>query len=92
MCDKCKTFGGRKYYCPEYGEYEDYFKYCPYCGALLSWNEPVDSNDYWDWLSTLGKYTDEWRIALKVGEDYCSRGCRLNDYLDEIKEKVKSLL
>lgn len=88
MCSNCHIFTDKgKYYCPEC---YDPFEFCPFCGAPLSQNSQEHySEDYWSWVKSLESGSDEWRLALKVGEEYTNNGRDLDSFLDDIKAEVE---
>jgi len=40
-------------------------------------------------VRTLKTYSDEWRLAMEIGQQYHDSGKNPDDYLKEIKEKIR---
>lgn len=47
------------------------------------------SETFWEYVRTLKEYSDEWRLAMEIGQQYHDSGKNLDDYLKEIKEKIR---
>ena len=43
---------------------------------------------FWDYVDTLEDGTDEWRIAMKLGQKYHNEGKNPDNYVNEIINKV----
>jgi hypothetical protein len=90
MCNQCKIFTEKgKYYCPES---MDHFKYCPFCGEELKFEEetPKIYKDIWEYIGSLPVGSDKWRNAYDISfEEYHNKGKNPSDYLEEIIKKVE---
>ncbi len=48
--------------------------------------------DFWDYVRNLDHNSDEWCIAMEIGQEYHDSGKDPNEYLEEIKEIVNRKL
>lgn len=91
MCNQCKIFTEKgKYYCPES---MDSFKYCPFCGEELKFEEDKteEFSSICDYLRSLDDGTREginyekWRYGI----DYYIKhpGMSVDDFLNHIEKK-----
>ena len=46
---------------------------------------------FWDYVKNLDHDSDEWRIAMEIGQEYYCSGKNPDEYLNEIKTKVNKL-
>jgi len=49
------------------------------------------SETFWEYVHTLKTYSDEWRLAMEIGQQYHDSGKNPNDYLKEIKENIAKI-
>ena len=50
--------------------------------------EEQKQNTFWDYVKTLNQYSDEWRFAMELGEEYYRSGKDPDKYIDEIKDAI----
>ena len=53
--------------------------------------EKQKKNTFWDYVKNLDHNSDEWRIAMDIGQEYHDSGKNPDEYLNEIKTKVDKL-
>lgn len=53
--------------------------------------EKQKKNTFWDYVKNLDHNSDEWRIAMEIGQEYHNSGKNPDEYLNEIKTKVNKL-
>ena len=53
--------------------------------------EKQKKNTFWDYVHTLDKSSDEWRIAMEIGQEYHDSGKNPDEYVNEIQAKVNKL-
>ena len=81
MCEQCKIFTENgKYYCPES---TDYFVFCPFCGTKLVLKETFRT------FALSIEDRDKFREVYDLGMIYYNKNLNPDDYLDEIKSKLK---
>lgn len=54
--------------------------------------EESKRKDFWDYVRNLDHESDEWCIAMEIGQEYHDSGKDPNEYLEEIKETVNRQL
>ena len=92
MCNECKIFTEKgKYYCPES---LTAFKYCPFCGEVLKFEEKKIVNleeitKFFDYVNTLEDGTDKWREAFIIMDKYLRDNKDPDEYIQEIIKKVE---
>lgn len=95
MCNQCKIFTEKgKYYCPES---MDFFKYCPFCGEELKFEEDKteESLSICDYLRSLDDGTREginyekWRYGI----DYYIKhpDISIDDFVNHIEKKFNKM-
>jgi hypothetical protein len=53
--------------------------------------EKQRKNTFWDYVGTLDKSSNEWRIAMEIGQEYHDSGKNPDEYVNEIQTKVNKL-
>lgn len=53
--------------------------------------EKQQKNTFWDYVKNLDHNSNEWRIAMEIGQEYYNSGKNPDEYLNEIKTKVNKL-
>ena len=80
MCVDCNSFA-------ELMWATDY-NYCPMCGEkLVSPQQKIFSEKYWDYLASLDSKSEEWKIIFDLGKKWSDEGKDL-DY--ELKKYMNS--
>jgi len=54
--------------------------------------EEQKRENFWDYVRNLDHDSDEWSIAMEIGQEYHDSGKDPNEYLEEIKEIVSKKL